>query len=170
MEDNLTRMRFTLCLMLSWAALAAPVSFLTDPVTRYVHVSYLVPASAPAEVRVQCEVQGPQWKPASVWPHVSESALELMQANDWLGGINQGIIVERRAAGLMRTLVWNPFLQGISKANVRMRITLLDGAKPLAVQDATIPVDNSDVVVINDWSKVVQQKSVSADPAAKAPV
>src|SRR5947207_3181768 len=91
---------------------STPLQFKIDPVTRYVHILYEVPASAPKEVTVRCEIsanRGANWKPARVWPYVSETTFQLMQPKDWEDAIWRGTLVERSAGGLTRTVVWNPF-------------------------------------------------------------
>ena len=76
-----------------------------DPVTRYLHVSYQVPADAPDEVVVLCEWASPgsgQWRPARVTPLLSETALRMLPEGVWAQWRCEGRIVERRAAGLTR--------------------------------------------------------------------
>ena len=145
----------------------------TDTVTRYVHVSYHVPASAPAKVAVRGEVRlenTADWRPAAIWPYVSETALRLMPAKDWEEGILRGTLVERLAAGTVRTLVWNPFHLDMKKASVRFRVTLLDQDKILARDQLQINLDNSDVIVLDDWRKVLQPKSMLENPQPGRPV
>ena len=124
---------------------AKPPQFKIDPITRYVHLSYQVPASAPEEVTVRCEVSldnGAAWKPARVWPHVSETALQLMESKDWDDAIRQGTVTERRAGGLTRTVIWNPFSIASAKASVGFRVTLLDQARPISRDEVSIELDN----------------------------
>ncbi len=74
-----------------------------DPITRYVQVSYPVPGSAPERVSVRAEVRAEGatgWSPASVWPHVSDTAIQLMPPADWNAGLREGRLTERRAAGI----------------------------------------------------------------------
>lgn len=138
-----------------------------DAVTRYVHVSYRIPSDSPREVSVSCEISGvvdESWRPASVWPYMSETALNLAQKQEWEDGILRGSVVERRAAGLRRTVIWNPFRFVTRKASVEFRITLLDGDRVMAQDTMPIRLDNSDVVILCDWSKVMQKQFVSENP------
>ncbi|HET7214107.1 MAG TPA: hypothetical protein VFL79_10995 [Terriglobia bacterium] len=138
-----------------------------NPITRYVHVSYKVPADSPSETIVRCEVRQSNsevWRPASVWPYMSETALNLVQKQEWENGILRGSVVERRAAGLRRTVVWNPFRLVTGIASVDFRITLLDGERAIAQDTMPISLDNSDVVILHDWSKVMQRQLVSENP------
>jgi hypothetical protein len=107
------------------------------------------------------------WRPAGVWPHVSDTAIELMRPEDWNAGIREGRLTERRAAGLRRTLIWNPAKLGAGSCG-GVWITVSDQGRKLLVAEARINVDNSDVVLLNDWSKVVQQSAVSENPAPGA--
>lgn len=144
-----------------------PAAPIVDPITRYVHVSYKVPAGSPSETIVRCEVRQSDsegWRPASVWPYMSETALNLAQKQEWEDGILRGRVVERRAAGLSRTVVWNPFRFVIGKASVEFRVTLLDGDRVIAQDTMPISLANSDVVILHDWSKVMQKQLVSESP------
>ena len=140
----------------------------TDPVTRYVFLSYRVPAAAPDEMQVTCEVQpepNDDWQPASVWRHISPTASALVPRNDWHSGVRKGRLIERRAAGLTRTLIWNPFPQYADRRSARVRITLSRDADQLETGEILVELNNSDVVLLDDWSKVLQSKFVSTDPA-----
>ena len=58
-----------------------------DPVTRYVHLRYPVPADAPEEVMVQCSWSPTgqnHWRPARVTPQVSETAMKLVPEEEWM--------------------------------------------------------------------------------------
>ena len=151
---------------------AVGISVATDPVTRYVHVRYPVPADAPDEVSVRCEVRSgatSAWEPAPVWGYASETALALMEPRDWENGVLRGTVVERRAAGLTRTVVWNPFLSARRTGAARFRLTLSAGRRLLAQHETGVELRNQDVVVLEDWSKVVQQRSISRDPPNGSP-
>ncbi|MBM3802204.1 MAG: hypothetical protein FJW26_07810 [Acidimicrobiia bacterium] len=167
------------CILLASLTLAPsqvhsrPLQPKVDPVTRYVHIAYTVPREAPSEMIVRCELKlatRSDWKPARVWPYVSETTLQLMQPRDWETAVWRGTFTERRAGGLTRTAVWNPFPDVTGQASVRFRVTLLDGEKVLAREEAEIALDNSDVVVLDDWSQVLQKQSVSEHPAPGSPV
>jgi hypothetical protein len=125
----------TLVLLLSSSVLyAAGIEYSIDQVTRYVHVTYSVPASAPDQVEVLAEYRTDgtgDWRPAGVWPHVSDTAIELMRPEDWNAGIREGRLTERRAAGLRRTLIWNPAKLGARKLWVEFRITVSDQGRKL---------------------------------------
>jgi hypothetical protein len=164
-------MRALVLLLISSALYAAGIEYSIDPVTRYVHVTYGVPASAPAQVEVHAEYRADgagDWLSAGVWPHVSDTAIELMRPEDWNAGIREGHLTERRAAGLRRTLIWNPAKLGARKLRVEFRITVSDQGRKLSVAEARINLDNSDVILLNDWSKVVQQSAISENPAPGA--
>ncbi len=159
--------------MLTLALALAAVSFATDPITRYVQISYPVPPGTPAETTVLCEARPAavaDWQPAAVWPYASETALHLMDRAEWENGILRGRVTEHRAAGLTRTVVWNPFLNRMPDGPVRFRVTLSAGGRALAQHELAIPLRNSDVVVLEDWSKVVQQASIGSDPPPGAPL
>lgn len=147
--------------------------YTVDPLTRYVHVSYRMPAEVPAETLVRCEIQAgarAPWRPASVWPHVSDTALELMPTREWERGIRRGEIVERRAGGLSRTVVWNPFLGGNGNFTGRFRLTLLDAGGRRRRGQLAVRCDNRDVIVLTNWRNVVQRSCVSEKPKHAAGV
>ena len=62
-----------------------------DPVSRYLSLTYGVPASAPDELDVRLELRRPKqggagaepWRPAAVWKHASDTGLGLMDAREW---------------------------------------------------------------------------------------
>ena len=140
----------------------------TDPVTRYVFLSYRVPASAPEEVRVNCQVRrepNVDWEPAVVWAHISPTANALVPPDDWHSGVHNGRLVERRAAGSTRTLIWNPFPGYTDQCVARVRITFSHDSGQLETGEILVELDNSDVVLLDDWSQVLQSQFVSTDPA-----
>ena len=125
-----------------------------DPVTRYIHISYQVPDNAPDEVAVVCSwsPRGKNdWKPAKVTPYISETGLRLTSGKDW-DEWNQGRITERRAAGLTRTLVFEPYPEA---GPLDFRIQVLNTAEILPLE-----ADNG-VININDWSKVLQKDALA---------
>jgi len=141
-----------------------------DPVTRYFHVSYVVPAGAPAEVTVRCTwspTGADDWRPAGITPLISETAARLMPESEWQRWVMEGTITERRAAGLQRTVVFNPYpeAQVDGRVDVEFRIVVAtpDGTE-LARQDCLLQADNSDVVCVEDWSQVMQQDALAQDP------
>ncbi len=144
-----------------------------DPVTRYIHVTYRVPAGAPDEVVVRCSwapAGTEEWRPARVTPLLSETGLRFTREAQWREWMEQGRIVERRAAGLERTVVFHPYPEAevAGKVAIRFRVQVqgADG-KSLSEEQAPVQADNTDVVVLNDWSKVLQKDLVS--PEARAP-
>ena len=162
---------------LAWVLLtvlpAFAMEYRVDPVTRYIHFTYHVPPSAPALIDVRGEYHScasAEWLPASVWPYMSETAQNLISAKEWEEGTLAGRTTERSAAGLDRTLVWNPAVLGATKACVAFRVTLSASSKVIALAERQIQIDNSDVVMLQDWSKVVQQEAVAENPAPGAPV
>lgn len=145
----------------------------TDPVTRLIHVTYAVPAGATEEVTVLCAwspVGKGEWKPAKVMPFISETAQALAPNEDWEQWVKEGKIVERRAAGLQRTVVFNPYpeAQPGGKVDVDFRVVVqgADGAE-LASHVLHIQADNSDVVYVEDWTQVHQKDAVVAEPEPK---
>ena len=142
-----------------------------DPVTREFQVSYDVPASAPAEVVVLCSwspVGKSEWKPAKVRPFLSETALRLAPESDWQDWTDRGRVLERRAAGLKRTVVFNPYPEAQPEGKVdvdfRVQVQTPDGKK-LATQQFRLQADNSDMVYIEDWSQVLQKGAVATGGA-----
>lgn len=139
----------------------------TDPVTRLVHVLYHVPADAPDRVAVRSfwSPRGQnQWVPARVQPLLSETARALLRQEDWLPWI-KGQVVELRAAGLERTLVFNPYpeAQVEGAVDIDFRVELYaDEDRLLARLETTATADNRDVVYLDDWSKVIQTEYVAA--------
>ena len=144
-----------------------------DPITRYVHLGYSVPPGAPELVRVCCEVRPPgggEWRTAPVHPYVSATARALLPEDEWLEGIRRGTLVERRAGGLERTLVWNPFPRFRDREAVEMRITLMHGDQVLDRAETSVRLRNEDVVVLEDWRRVIQGGLVSESPGPGVPV
>ena len=142
----------------------------TDPITRYCHVTYPVPAGSPAEVAVLCSwspAGANMWRTARVRPLISETAMRLAPSNEWDQWTREGRITERNAAGLWRTVVFDPYpeaqLDGKVDVVFRIKIEEPDG-KPLAEHVARIEADNSDVTYIEDWSGVFQKDAVSTEP------
>jgi len=145
---------FTLIILLSLPAPADDIAFATDPLPRYIHIRYTVPADAPDTLTILCAwspAGADQWRPAKVLPFVSETALNLATAADRQQWLEQGRITERRAAGLERTVVFNPYpdAQTAGKVDVDFRVTLNapDGAT-LATRQLRLQADNSDVVYL----------------------
>ncbi len=142
-----------------------------DPMTRQIHVTYRVPKKAPDEVRVRCSwspAGGDAWRPARVEPLLSPTAWELAREENWAPWA-RGELVERRAAGQERTLVFNPYPEAQSNGRVdidfRVRIPGTDGEAPA---EFTVPIqaDNSDVIVIDDWRQVLQKEAVATESKA----
>ncbi len=141
-----------------------------DPLTRYCHITYAVPAAAPPEVSVMCSwspADANQWRTAKVRPFISETAMRLAQDIQREQWTSHGRIVERNAAGLNRTLVFNPYpeaqLDGKRNVDFRIQIELPDG-KPLTEHVVRIQADNTDIVYLEDWSSVFQKEAISAQP------
>ena len=147
-----------------------PTAMWVDPVTRYIHVSYDVPAGAPDEVTILCSwspVGRDDWRPAKVTPFISETALRLAPAAEWDQWTAQGRVTERRAAGLRRTVVFNPYPEAQQGGRVdldfRIQVQSPDGST-LADHRGHLQADNSDVVYIEDWSQVLQRDAVALEP------
>jgi len=154
--------------ILAFGISSLAAEFSVDPVSRYVHVTYTVPADAPDTVDVHATWALPEsgeWHPAKVWPFVSETALRMATTEDWTAWLD-GRITERRAAGLSRTLMFNPYpnAQQDGRVDVRFRIAIQD--KDGAVfSEETVPIqyDNADVIYIEDWSQVTTNTAVVID-------
>ncbi len=142
----------------------------TDPISRCLRIVYRVPPEAPDEVVVRCSwaAAGTQdWRPALVRPFVSETALELADETEWRQWGLEGRVVERRAAGLERSVVLNPYpdaqVGGKVDADFRLWIETPGGAE-LATEQTHLEADNSDVVYLEDWSHVVQREALADAP------
>lgn len=145
-----------------------------DPVTREFHIRYLVPSSAPDLVNVRCRwspAGKTEWQNAGVTPLVSETALHLADDSQWVSWMREGRLTEQRAAGLMRTVVFNPYPEAQSEGKVDIdfwvEITSEDPKAPaplvqIASMKTRLIADNSDVRYIEDWSKVHQREQVVA--------
>jgi len=146
-----------------------------DPVTRYVHVRYRVPADAPAEVGVLCTWSRSNqdgWHRAKVTPLISETALELARNDEWQQWVAQGQLVERRAAGLERTVVFNPYpeAQADGQVDVEFRVQVKSPrGELLATNQTRVRADNTDVAVIEDWSGVFQKRAVATGAQPTGP-
>ena len=139
-----------------------------DPVTRCFHIAYPVPETAPDIVFVACEwspAGTEAWRFAPVVPLVSETALHLARREQCASWFEQGIVREKRAAGLTRTVIFNPYpdAQGDGKVDALFGITVRtpDG-ETLATYTTPLQADNSDVVCIEDWSQVFQHAAIAA--------
>ena len=149
------------------------MTFSSDPVTRHIHVAYEVPAQAPDVVKVVCTWSLPDadtWKRAKVMPLVSETALRLVNEDEWQAWVDHGRITERRAAGLERTVVFNPYpdAQRNGKVDLDFRVAISDDqGQAFSTQRTRIRVDNSDVVYVEDWSQVFQRDAVAPTEEAE---
>jgi len=147
------------------------VNVTIDPLTRYCHISYPVPINAPNEITVMCSwspAETNQWRNARVRPFISETAIRLATDGEWDQWTRQGRITERNAAGLTRTIVFDPYpeAQPDGRVNVdfRVRIESPDG-KPLAEHVVPVRADNTNVVYLEGWSSVFQKDAVSTEPS-----
>lgn len=145
-----------------------------DPVSRYFHIAYDVPNGAPDDVAVLCTFSAhskDNWAPAKVNPFVSNTALRLVSSDQYREWTQEGRITERRAAGLRRTVVFNPYPEAQHDGHVdvdfRLRIFKPDGTE-ISVQTIRLQADNSDVAYIEDWSKVLQQDAIENGSASTA--
>lgn len=137
----------------------------TDPVTRYAHATYPVPADAGDCVTVECawSPNGEAWAPAAVLPHVSDSARRFIAPSEWDAATQHGVIQEHFAAGTSRTLVLNPFASAMppsGSAMVRIRVKSEDLV--LAESVTHLALDNANVILANDWSRIIQRDALAA--------
>jgi hypothetical protein len=145
------------------------VTYRIDPVTRYFHVTYPVPDDAPDTTRVLCLWSTPgnnNWTPANASPLISETASRLEPNTIWLEHSSQGRIIERRAAGLMRTVIFNPYPEAQQGGRVDVDfLVLLENEKgaDLAEHRIHLKADNSDVLYVEDWSKIFQHDALAID-------
>jgi hypothetical protein len=145
---------------------AESVSAAIDSVTRFVKVSYVVPKEVPDEVTVNCAWSKPGangWKAANVTPDISETGKALVPVSEWKAWATEGKIVERRAAGLVRTVIFNPYpdAQVDGKVDVDFRIQVQGGdGKSLAEYVTRVQADNSDVVYVEDWSNCLTKSEI----------
>ncbi|MCF6287559.1 MAG: hypothetical protein L3K26_20615, partial [Candidatus Hydrogenedentes bacterium] len=161
---------FVLCtLALAPLASAQDITVTTDPITRYFHITYPVLEDAPEVVQVHATFSptgSDAWQKASVMPLVSETALRMLPPAAWTQWASEGRITERRAAGLMRTLVFNPYpdAQVDGKVDVDFRIEIRgEGDAVLATYTTHLQGDNSDVAFIEDWSQIFQQENIQEE-------
>jgi hypothetical protein len=86
------------------------------------------------------------------------------QSQQWT---KMGRTIERNAAGLIRTVIFDPYPDAQSDGNVnidfQIQLQTPDG-KRLAEYTGRITTDNSDVVYLEDWSGVFQKDAVSTKP------
>jgi hypothetical protein len=137
-----------------------------DPVTRQFQITYAVPADAPEVIVARCSwspAGQSDWRPAKVIPFMSATALRFLPeepAGDWRTWAIEGRITEERAAGLQRTVIFNPYPEAQTDGKVavdfRVQVEMPEG-KVLATYETPLQADNSDVIYVEDWSQVVQQ-------------
>jgi hypothetical protein len=65
--------------------------------------------------------------------------------------------------------VWRNAGLGAKKIRARLRVRLFGNGAGLAAYETEVQQDNSGVVLLDHWSKVIQSASVSAGPAAGNP-
>lgn len=143
------------------------VNFKIDSLTRYVHILYDVPATVPDEAVIQCHVKDESdsdWKTACVWPYMSETAMSLISDKEWEKSVMQGRFIERRAGGLKRTVVWNPFIKYRGIFTGQFRISVMVDKDVIFTDIVEISINNTDVLIINNWGATLQQHAVSLDP------
>ncbi len=158
----------TMMTALASADTTKPPTIWRDPISRCFHIAYDVPRDAADQITVICTFSPHgkgEWRPASVTPLISETALRLSSYDRWQQW-TEGRVTELRAAGLRRTVVFNPYPEAQQDGKVdidyRIQITKADG-KQLDEQSIRLQADNSDVVYLHDWSKILQQDDISAN-------
>lgn len=150
------------------SASAEEMTAVRDSVSRYFQITYSVPSAAPTAVTVICRWSPAgknEWRIAPVTPLISETAQHMIDGESWTMWMKEGRVIEHRAAGLRRTVVFNPYpdAQPNGKVDVDFRLEL-NTADDQAISTSTIRLtaDNSDVIYIEDWTKVYQQDQVVA--------
>jgi hypothetical protein len=142
----------------------------SPPTEPGIYLSYSVPAGAPDEVTVTCEWRSSdsaEWQPAPVAALRSETAQALVSPEDWASGFRDGRVVERRAAGLRRTLVLHPYpaMGADSRLGTEVRVTV-HGASGDSLAEHTSTVDaQGNAIYIEDWKSVLTKGEVL--PAAE---
>jgi len=134
--------------------------------TRYFHITYKAADNLPDTVLVQCEWSEPgkeNWQKAAVMPLISETALSMVSQAEWKQWSQEGTVVERRASGLQRTIVFNPYPEaqqnGLVNVDFRIRLKTPQG-KQIQEYQTPLKADNRDVVYLEDWSQVLQAKAI----------
>ncbi|MCE5236963.1 hypothetical protein LLH23_00545 [bacterium] len=159
----------TLCCLTLSLARSDDMKTVLDPVSRQFEISYRVPVGVPEVIVARCTwtpAGQDQWRPARVVPLMSPTATRLLPEEprgEW-GQWMQGVVRELRAAGLWRTLVFNPYPEAQTEGRVsvrfRVRVETVEG-QSLATYEAPLQADNSDVVYVEDWSQVLQQDQIA---------
>ncbi len=141
----------------------------TDPLLRYIYITYSVPLEVPDEIYIVCSWSPTgknEWKPAKVMPYISETSLKFIPKDEWKEWTFQGRIKERCAQGLKRTVVFNPYPDaqpgGKIEMDFRIEIQSLVG-ESISIQQAPIKIDNSDIIYLEDWSQVLQKDVLSTE-------
>ena len=144
------------------------VSYQVDPLSRLIHITYRVPETCPDTVKVACAWAATgtdTWQAAHVHPLLSDTAWDLLREEDWAPWV-RGELIERRAAGLERTVVFNPYpaaqLEGKVDADFRIQILGKDDVQ-LAQHQIHLQADNTDVVYVDDWSSVMQKQAIATE-------
>ena len=161
-------MRFG-CVLIAFSALGSNAQqiagFEVDPFSRNVNVVYSVPANAPDPVTAVCTWSPPgknEWRPADVMPLVSETAYNMAPAEQSNEGHFAGAIVERRAAGLNRTAVFNPYpaAEVDGQVHVDFRVELRGhNDVPFGAAQARIDADNKRAVSkLVRWSRAIWRR------------
>ncbi|MBM3289700.1 MAG: hypothetical protein FJY92_06070, partial [Candidatus Hydrogenedentes bacterium] len=157
------RTAFLLIAPIALAAGAQEIAgYAVDPLSRNINVVYSVPSDAPDSVTAICTwspADKNAWRPADAMPRISETAYNMAAADEWNAWHSAGRIVERRAAGLDRTAVFNPYPDATVDGQVHadFRIELRGpNDEPLGAAQTRIDVDNREVRYIEDWSQVIQ--------------
>jgi hypothetical protein len=156
-------------LSIASSSIAQDLPVTTDPISRHFKISYPIPEDAPDRVQVHCTFAlngSEEWQKARVAPLISETALRLLPNEVWMQWVDDGRITERRAAGLQRTLVFNPYpdaqQDGIVDIHFRIEIRGANDAA-LATYTTRLEADHSDVTYIEDWSQVFQHEHLQEE-------
>ncbi|MCX6991885.1 MAG: hypothetical protein NT011_01955 [Kiritimatiellaeota bacterium] len=154
-------------ILLSAAIQSGDLHYAQDMVTRYLHISYQVPANAPDLLNVKCSWSEPgknDWKSAAVMPLLTETGYAMTSNGTKTVWMNKGELLERNAAGLKRTVIFKPYPAAEIKGmvDVDFRIALTDAqAREIIVYNGRIKADNSDVIYLKDWKALLQQEKIA---------
>ena len=162
------------CVMFLFALSANAITLEVEPLSKNVLIKYNVPQNAGQEVIVFCEYSsgdGKTFQPAMVRKYRSITAERLLRSDkqrreEIKNEMLTGTVKEYMASGLERTLVWQVSGQlNYGKLNnIVVKITIKDVNNVVLANDETNgAIDLKDVVVLSDFSKVLQKNELALE-------